>query len=145
MATQSDRIHAAIYGTLSGFSFPFVSYDKDTGLRTTSEADGETPDTILVREASSSFDIAIGERRNPRTRERTDWQWDATIAFDGQVSLELFEETYTHNPLFLPRTVDLNQQVVIMLTEVAYTHPPEHASSSGSRAKLTFTATLSRK
>jgi len=61
------------------------------------------------------------------------------------VSLELFEETYTHNPLFLPRTVDLNQQVVIMLTEVAYTHPPEHASSSGSRAKLTFTATLSRK
>lgn len=145
MANQSDRIHDAIYGALSGFTFPFVTYDKETGLRTTSAIDGETPDTLLVREATSNFDDAIGERRSPRLRERSDWHWDAEIAFDNQVSLELFEETYTTTPLFLPRTAELLQQVTITLDEVAYTHPPEHASSSGSRAKLSFTASLSRK
>tara|TARA_R110002096_G_scaffold77443_2_gene182354 strand:- start:2523 stop:2960 length:438 start_codon:yes stop_codon:yes gene_type:complete len=145
MANQSDRIHAAIYGALSGFTFPYVTYDKDTGLRTTSEVDGEGPETILVREIQSNFEAALGERRTPRLRERSDWQWDAEIAFDNQVSLELFETTYTDTPLFLPRVVGLNQQVTITLDEVAYTHPPEHASSSGSRAKLSFTASLSRK
>lgn len=145
MANQSDRIHNAIYAAISGFSFPIVSYDADTGLRSTSEVDGVSAQTILIREASSAFEPAAGFRRTPRVRERLDWQWEADLAFDVQVSLELFEETYTQTPLFLGRTADLDQQVTITLDRVTYVHPPEHASSSGTRATLTLTASLSRK
>lgn len=145
MVNQSDRIHDAIYVACNTFTFPFVTYDKDTGLRTTDTVNGEIPDTLIVREESSAFDEAVGERRSPRLRERTDWQWKVELAFDSQVSLELFEETYSDTPLFLPRVTGLTQQVTITLDEVAYTHPPEHASSSGTRATMTFTASLSRK
>lgn len=143
--SQSDRIHQAIYEAFSNFDFPFVTYDPDSGLRTTSEVDGEAPSTILIREQQSSFEPAIGFRRQPRVQERTTWTWEAMIAFDNQVSLELFEETYTQTPLFLPRTVDHDQQVTITLSDSQYVHPPEHASSSGTRATLTFSASLSRK
>lgn len=145
MANYSDRIHNAIYVALSTFSFPVVSYHPDTGARTTSELDGVAPQTVLVRDASSAFVDAVGLRRTPRVRERADWQWEADIAFDTQVSLELFEETYTQSPLFLPRITGLSQQVVITLDRASYVHPPEHSSSSGTRATLTFTASLSRK
>ena len=142
MAVQSDRIHNAIYAAIAAYDFPRVSYDKDTGLRTTDDMDTENAETILIREVTSAFDEAVGNRRQPRLRERTDWQWEALVAFDNQVSLEGFEDA---SPLFLPRTAELNQQVTITLDTVQYTHPPEHASSSGTRATLTFTASLSRK
>lgn len=145
MANYSDRIHDAVYGAIAGFMFPLVSYDPDTGLRTTSEVDGIAPSTLLINEQSSSFDDAVGFRRTPRVRERTDWEWEVRLGFDQKVSLELFEETYTQNPLFLPRTPELELQTVIALSSAEYTHPPEHASSSGTRAILTFTASLSRK
>jgi hypothetical protein len=145
VANYSDAIHNAIVGVLLPFSFPIVTYDPDTRLRTTSTTTGETPETVLVREQSSAFDDAEGERRTPRLRERTDWSWEAEIAFDGQVSLELFEETYTDSPIFLPRTAELDQQVVVTIGSVEYVHPPEHQSSSGTRATITFAASLSRK
>ncbi len=145
MVNQSDRIHDAIVGAIIGFSFPVVSYDNDTRLRTTSEVDGEAAETILVREVSSTFVDATGQRRTPRLRQREDWLWEAEIAFDGQVSLELFEQTYSDAPLFLPRIAGVTDQVVITIESSAYEHPPEHQSSSGTRATLTFAASLSRK
>jgi hypothetical protein len=145
MANQSDRIHDAIYGALSAYQFPIVSYDPDTGLRTTSTTSFETPDTVLIREVASTFDTAVGERRTPRLHERIDWEWEARIAFDGQVSLEAFERAYSDTPLFLPRTAELDRQATIVIERVEYTHPPEQQSSSGTRAVLTFTASLSRK
>lgn len=145
MAVQSDRIHQAIYESIANFGFPRVSYDADTGLRTTDEGDTESPDTILVREALTSFSDALGNRRAPRVRDRTDWQWEADLSFPSQVSLETYEEARADSSLFLPRTAELDQQVTITLDQVEYTHPPEHASSSGTRATLTFTASLSRK
>lgn len=145
MANQSDRIHNAIVGVMMGFSFPIVTYDRDTRLRTTSEIDGETPETMLIREQSSAFEDATGQRRTPRLRQRSDWSWEAVIAFDGQVSLELFEKTYSDTPLFLARTAELEDQVVIAIESVEYTHPPEQQSSSGTRATITFAVSLSRK
>ena len=145
MVNQSDRIHDAIVGAILGFSFPVVSYDKDTRLRTTSAVTSETAETVLVRELSASFTDAVGQRRTPRLRQREDWLWEAEIAFDGQVSLELFEQTYSDAPLFLARAVGLTDQVVITIESSAYEHPPEHQSSSGTRATLTFAASLSRK
>lgn len=142
MASQADRIHNALYAALSVYDFPRVSYDAETGLRTTDDGDTERAETILVREATAAFDDAEGFRRAPRTRERIDWTWEVNLAFDNQVSLEGFEDS---DPLFLPRTAELDQQVTITLDAVEYTHPPEHASSSGTRATLTFTASLSRK
>lgn len=145
MATQGDRIHDAIHGAISGWSFPLVTYDPDTGLRTTADIGTESPDTLLVRDITSSFDAAVGFRRQPRVRERIDWTWEATLAFDNQVAIEDFEEFYTQAPLFLARTVDFDQQVTITLDQAEYTHPTEQQSSSGTRATLTFTASLSRK
>lgn len=145
MANQSDRIHNAIVGAILAFAFPIVSYDPDTRLRTTSTSLTESASTVLVREVSSTFDTAVGQRRTPRLAERTDWEWEALVNFDGDVSLESFEKTYTDSPLFLLRTAELDQQVVIALVKVDYTHPPEQQSSSGTRAVLTFTASLSRK
>lgn len=142
MAGQSDRIHNAIYAAIATFNFPRVSYDPQTKVRTTNEGDTEKAETVLVRESTSTFENAAAYRRTPLERERIGWTWEAVVAFDNEVSLETFEEL---PPLFLARTPTLDQQVVITLDSVDYTHPPEQASSSGTRATLTFTASLSRK
>lgn len=145
MALQTDRIHNAIYAAIAAHDFPRVSYDPDTKLRATDEMDTEKAETILVRATSTAFEQAVGYRRTPRVQDRSEWVWEAEVAFDNQVELELFERELSDGAILLPRTAELNQQVTITLTAVEYTHPPQHQPSSGTRAVLTFTATLYRK
>ena len=144
MANQSDRIHDAIYAAVNAFAFLHVTYDKDTGLRTT-EVTTEAPETLLVREVSCSFVDARNNRRDPRLREREDWRWEADVVFDNQVSVEEFEALMTTTPIFLPRTGELDQQAVVFLEETEVDHPAEQQSSSGTRISFRFVAQLSRR
>lgn len=145
MANQSDRIHDAIYNAINGsVEFFHVTYDKDTGLRTTAVT-FETPETVLVREVSCSFIEARSNRRTPRLREREDWRWEATVAFDNQVSVEEFEAAMTATPIFLQRTGQLDQQVVVFLEETEVSHPTEQQGSTGTRVSFRFVAQLSRR
>lgn len=143
MANQGDRIHDAIHDAISKFDFKRVSFDRNTGHRNTSERT-ENPATLLVRDDESSFESAVGNRRASRLRERTSWIWEADVVFDNQVSLEEFELMQTNNPILLPRTADLDQQVTIELEGTTPEHPAEHQSSSGTSATFRFMASLSR-
>lgn len=145
MANQSDRIHDSIYGAISAYDFPHVSYDTDTGLRTTSAVDTENPKTVLVRQLGSQFIQAMRERRTPRLAERENWGWVAHVAFDNQVSVEEFELSQLDAPVLLPRTAELDQQVTIWLIETELEHPPEQQSATGTRAIFRYVAQLSRR
>ena len=145
MASQEDRIHNALYEAITTGSYPLVSYDPQTGLRTSDEDATELPTTIKIRPQTSSFDVAEGYRRRPHVQDRVGWTWTAELRWNNQVSLELWERAWAEASILLPRTDELDQQVAITLTRVDYTHPPEHASSSGTCAEMTFSAILSRK
>jgi hypothetical protein len=144
MANQSDRIHDAIYTAINTFAFPHVTFDKDTGLRTTGITT-ETPETLLVREVSSGFIDAQTNRRTPRLRERQDWRWEADVVFDNQVGMEEFEALMATTAIFLPRTGELDQQATVHLEETEVEHPAEQQSSTGSRVSFRFVAQLSRR
>jgi hypothetical protein len=146
MANYSDAIHNAIYAALTGFSFPYVTFDPDTGQQSTSEVDGEAPASVIIRPTDSAFNPAIGERRTPRLRERSEWNWEAEVTFNNQISTELYEQTEINSPIFLPRTSELDQQVVVALTETEHDrHPPEHQGSSGTKVTFRYAAQMSRR
>lgn len=144
MANQSDRIHDAIYDAINTFGFFHVTFDKDTGYRTTALTT-ETPETLLVREVSCQFVDARNNRRDPRLREREDWRWEADVVFDNQVGVEEFEALMSTTPIFLQRTAELDQQAVVFLEETEVDHPAEQQGSTGTRVSFRFVAQLSRR
>lgn len=135
-----DKIHKALRQAAKTHNFPMVNYP---GNARTTTATVVPAKTILSNELTASF---ITPRRNRLTyrREKSAWTWELLVAFDRAVSLESFEDSLVESPPTIPRDEDEGTpQVVMLLEDAEYRHPPTTSPSSGTRVRYRFTADLS--
>ena len=146
MASQNltDAIHNAIKARIRDTLMPLVSYDKDTGNRTTAAVATVKAKSAFVQPVQTTFSDADTYREWQRKRES--WDWLAEIKFTQAVDLTLFEDDLARNPIKISRADSgLDRQVLIALSDVVYEIPPTGQPASGTRASLRLTAVLSPK
>jgi hypothetical protein len=140
--TQYSRIQNALLDAVEAGTFPVVRYDRENQRAMVADNDVAFPAGRSANELSSSF----GRARRVRTHERLErlrWPWQVIVSFNQQVTLELFERQLSANPPVLPRTVNQDQQVRLVIQNARYIHPPEQSSPGGTRAVFDFEAELS--
>jgi hypothetical protein len=140
--TQYGRIQEALLDAIEAATFPVVRYNRDTNRATVADLEVGHPTSIHAEEVSSSFADARRLRTSSRL-EKTLWPWEVQIHFSRKVALELFEDSVVENPPTLSRTVDLPQQVRLLLRSSRYTHPLRQDAPGGTRAIFQFEAELS--
>lgn len=140
-STYGDRIHFALRKAAKAELFLLVKYPHNCRV---TDAQGIKATTILINELSSSFTTPQLNRLTYR-REKAAWVWELILHFDQAVSLEAFERSLVESPPVVARDpgIGLDQQVILLLEDVEYRHPPTQDPSSGTRVRYRFTALLS--
>jgi len=88
---------------------------------------------------SSQFGLAARNRRK-QTLERSDWEWELVLVFDGPVVLEQVERSVMNQlPILLPASGDL-RQVVVEFQDADYSHPPQGSEANGTAATYRLVA-----
>ena len=142
--TNFERIHNALTTAAEAGTFLSVSYDSPAGTAVLSPP-AQAPSTVLANEISSQFGAPARNRRNPRLRERQEWDWELVLVFETEVLLEQVENArFLNLPILLPATATL-RQVVIELDDVEYEHPPQQTPANGTSVTYRLVARVSPK
>lgn len=109
-----------------------------------SEGSAIVPASAEANEVRGAFGIEQNYGREFR-QERQGWAWLLVIRFDTEANLEDFERTLMRTPLTITRDLadDRDQQVMLLLEDAAYEHPPRGGASNGTQVTYRFVAEMS--
>lgn len=101
------------------------------------------PSSVEANEIRGAFGIDEEYGRELR-QERQGWAWLLIIRFDTEAILEDFERVLMRSPLTIAQDTSDNrdQQVILLLEDVAYEHPPRGGASNGTEVTYRFVAEL---
>lgn len=141
MAYDRLRIQSALIDLGRAGPFYEVTYDPDTKKPEVGSA--VTP-TVYVNEIAAQFTEAEVNRRSLK-QDRDGWLFSLMLTFDGEALLEAFEKAWCENPPKLARDAvnGLNHNVILLLTQAAYSHPIQHDGPHGTQVTYTVEADLS--
>ncbi len=136
-------IHDLLVTTAYAGTFSEATY---TNARPSLLVEGSAivPQAAEANEVRGAF--AIDERYGREYRqERQGWAWLLKIRFDTEALLEDFERTLMRSPLTIARdsSDDRDQQVILILEDSSYEHPPRGGASNGTKVTYRFVANLS--
>jgi len=108
-----------------------------------SEGAAQAVKSAEANEVRGAFGVDSEYGRDYR-QERQGWAWLLIIRFDTEVILEGFETALMRSPLTIAQdTADgRDQQVILLLEESAYEHPPRGGASNGTEVTYRFVAEL---
>lgn len=142
--TFTNEIHNAILTRVNATSFPRVTYDPNTGIRSVSDTVFASPKTFLAQPEQAEF--VDGQNRRTFTRSRDGFTWILDLSWSVPVETETFEDDLANNPIKIPReTSGLDRQIIIELENVQHFIPPLGQPASGTSVRLTLNAGLSPK
>lgn len=102
-----------------------------------------SPASVEANEIRGAFGIDKRYGREFR-QDRTGWAWLLTVRFHTEALLEDFEGALMRSPLVVE--VDTNngidRQVILLLEESEYVHPPRGGAGNGTEATYRFLADL---
>lgn len=128
--SERVKIQAFIIGLAKAGSFNNVTYDKTSDLPIYNVVTAATLKSVRCNETGSSFERDSFNGRKLAGR-RSSWRFSLLLEFDGEVDLSNFEQTLL-DPL--PRVPDF-PHMVLQLSSVSVTHPPQQQPSSGTKAE----------
>lgn len=107
------------------------------------EGDPIVPKSVEANEIRGAYGVDENYGREYR-QERKGWAWLLIIRFDTEAILEDFERVIMRSPLTIAQdsSDDRDQQVILLLEESSYEHPPRGAASNGTEVTYRFVAEL---
>ena len=101
------------------------------------------PKSVEANEIRGAFGVDEEYGREYR-QERAGWAWLLIMRFDTEAILEDFERALMRSPLTIAQdpSDDRDQQVILLLEDVAYEHPPRGGASNGTEVTYRFVAEL---
>jgi hypothetical protein len=139
-ATDGDyeaRIHKALIDAVHAADFRRIVFE-GTALTI---GDPMPCRTAVASPITSSFREPLLNRMH-RMRERSEWQWELILKFEGRASLEAFERQVAANPPRVPRDATHDHQVLLLIAEARYAHPTHAQPQSGTEVVYRFVAEL---
>jgi len=108
-----------------------------------SEGAPVVPKSVETNEIRGSFALDEEYGREYR-QERRGWAWLLVLRFDTEAILEAFEDALMRSPLTLAQdSADgRDQQVILLLEDSSYEHPPRGGASNGTEVTYRFVAEL---
>lgn len=135
-------IHDTLVTAANTGTFTEVIYTK---TRPALMVDGAaaSPKSIEANEVRGAYGIDREYKRSFR-QERQGWAWLLVLRFGCEVNLEDFERDLMRSPLTIPQDLsdDRDQQVMLLLEESSYEHPPRGGASNGTEVTYRFVAEL---
>jgi len=137
-----EAIHDLLVTTADGGEFTEAVYSVDRPSLLTA-GDPISPASAEANEVRGRFGIDDRYGREYR-QERQGWAWLLIIRFDTEAILEAFESALMRAPLTIPRDPGngIDRQVILLLDDSAYEHPPRGGASNGTQATYRFVADL---
>ena len=110
-----------------------------------SEGGDKTVKSAEANEIRGAYGIDSEYGRDFR-QERQGWAWLLIIRFDTEVVLEGFETALMRSPITITQdsTDGRDQQILMLLEESSYEHPPRGGASNGTEVTYRFVAELSQ-
>jgi len=110
-----------------------------------SEGAAQAVKSAETNEVRGAFGIDPEYGRDFR-QERQGWAWLLIVSFDTEVVLEDFETALMRSPITIAQdTADgRDRQVMLLLEESSYEHPPRGGASNGTEVTYRFVAELSQ-
>jgi len=135
-------IQAILESTAYAGSFPEAVYSV-ARPSILSEGSAQAVKSAEANEIRGAFGIDSEYGRDYR-QERQGWAWLLIIRLDTEVVLEDFETALMRSPLTIAQdTADgRDQQVIMLLEESSYEHPPRGGASNGTEVTYRFVAEL---
>lgn len=108
-----------------------------------SEGVDKTVKSAEANEIRGAFGIDSEYGRDFR-QERQGWAWLLIIRFDTEVILEGFETALMRSPITIAQDAldGRDQQVMLLLEESSYEHPPRGGASNGTEVTYRFVAEM---
>lgn len=108
-----------------------------------SEGAAQAVKSAEANEIRSAFGIDESYGREFR-QERQGWAWLLILRFDTEVVLEDFETALMQSPITIARDAGdgRDRQVILILEDAQYEHPPRGGASNGTEATYRFVAEL---
>jgi len=135
-------IHDLLVTTADAGTFSEATY---TNARPSLLVEGAaiSPASVEANEVRAAFGID-GDYGREYRQERQGWAWLLIIRFDTEAILEDFERALLRSPLTIAQDPadDRDQQVILLLEESSYEHPPRGGASNGTEATYRFVAEL---
>lgn len=141
-AFDRTRIQTALRTFIATVKFWPVTYVAGAPVVDTTAGAEQTP-TLFVNETSSTFDTNSTNRQTLK-QQKSNWLFQATLDFNKEVVLEVFEKLWERTPPKLARdpTNGLDRAVILRLRDATYSHAVQQ-EGTGTRATYTFEAELS--
>jgi len=137
-----QAIHDLLVTTADAGTFSEATY---TAARPSLLVEGAaiSPKSVEANEVRAAFGID-GDYGREYRQERQGWAWLLIIRFDTEAILEDFERALLRSPLTIAQDPadDRDQQVILLLEESSYEHPPRGGASNGTEATYRFVAEL---
>jgi hypothetical protein len=135
-------IHDLLVTTADGGTFSEATYTKARPSLLV-EGDPITPASAEANEIRGAYGVDDEYGREFR-QKRTGWAWLLVIRFDTEAILEDFERALMRTPLTIPQDIsdDRDQQVILLLEDSSYEHPPRGGASNGTEVTYRFVAQL---
>jgi len=140
--SYKTAIHDLLVTTAYAGTFPEAVYSTARPSLLTEGAD-QPIGGAEANEVRGAFGIDDRYGREYR-QERQGWAWLLVMRFDTEVSLEGFETALLRSPLSIARDPldGRDEQVRLLLEDVAYEHPPRGGASNGTKVTYRFVAEL---
>lgn len=137
-----QAIHDLLVTTADGGTFSEATYSVARPSLLV-EGSALTPASVEANEIRGAFEVDADYGREYRQR-RAGWAWLLIIQFNTEAILEDFERVLMRSPLTIAQDTsdDRDQQVILLLEDVAYEHPPRGGASNGTKATYRFVAEL---
>lgn len=137
-----QAIHDLLVTTGDAGTFSEATY---TNARPSLLVEGASisPASIEANEIRGAFGLDSEFGREYR-QERQGWAWLLIMRFDTEAILEDFERALMRSPLTIAQDTsdDRDQQVILLLEDVAYVHPPRGGASNGTEVTYRFVAQM---
>lgn len=135
------RIQQFLVAFTKAGTFPSILYA--AGMAQQPEDASVAPASVTCNETGS--DWAIDDRDGRKlSQTRTNWNFEVRVAWDKEVSLELFEQAWAESPPLIAKD-DPNypgdKNLHLFLVSIQVTHPVEQGGPKGTKAVLTIQAT----
>jgi hypothetical protein len=100
------------------------------------------PVSVLANETQSRFSRDENYGRGLKLI-RDEWLFEVIVNWSEEATLEYFEQALLETPPILARDSNF-PQVILELTDARYEHPTQQQPTNGTKAVLTFKATVGR-
>jgi len=140
--SYKTAIHDLLVTTAAAGTFTQAIYSVERPSLLTA-GDPILPQSVEANEIRGAFVVDNRHGRDYR-QDRAGWAWLLRLRFGVEANLEEFETTLMENPLFVARDVPTGvfRQVMMILEESEYEHPPRGGASNGTQATYRFVAEI---